>query len=103
MCVIIAKHFKDTGWVIAKNRDQDYVSDVSFKDRKSARVGEVFTLYDNDIQYQEGCNHKGLVILTTSLAPSYAKETNKEDGDKDRKSTRLNSSHTDISRMPSSA
>ena len=82
MCVIIAKHFKDTGWVLAKNRDQDYVSDVSFKDRKSARVGEVFTLYDNTIQYQEGCNYKGLVIITTSLAPSYAKETNKEDGDK---------------------
>ena len=26
-----------------------------------------------------------------------------EEGDEDRKSTRLNSSHTDISRMPSSA
>jgi hypothetical protein len=82
MCVIIAKYFRETGWVVAKNRDQDYVSDVSFKDRKSARVGEVFTLLDNDIHYQEGCNHKGLVILTTSLAPSYSKETNKEDGDK---------------------
>lgn len=82
MCVIVAKYFKETGWVVAKNRDQDYVSDVTFKDRKSARVGEVFTLYDNDIKYQEGCNYKGLVVLTTSLAPSYGVETNKEDGDK---------------------
>jgi hypothetical protein len=82
MCVIVAKYFKETGWVLAKNRDQDYVSTVTFKDKRSARVGEVFTLYDNTIQYQEGCNYKGLVILTTSLAPSYAAETNKEDGDK---------------------
>ena len=82
MCVIIAKHFKDTGWVLAKNRDQDYVSTISFKDRKSARVGEVFTLYDHDIKYQEGCNYKGLAVITTSLAPLYVPGDDGSDGDK---------------------
>ena len=82
MCVIIAKHFKDTGWVLAKNRDQDYVSTISFEDRKSARVGEVFTLYDHDIHYKEGCNYKGLAVITTSLAPTNYLSDDQKDGDK---------------------
>ena len=50
--------------------------------RGGLRIGDVFSrVFD-----------KPLAILTTS---SYR--------EKDRKSTRLNSSHTDISRMPSSA
>ena len=82
MCVIIAKYFKDTGWVVAKNRDQDYVSTISFRDKKHAKMGEIFTLYDHDIFYQEGCNYKGLVILTTSLVPVYKEENDKDTGNK---------------------
>ena len=48
MCVIVAKHFPKVGWVLAKNRDQDYVSDITFEDEPNAKVGEVFVLYDKD-------------------------------------------------------
>lgn len=82
MCIIAAKYFKDIGWIFAKNRDQDYVPNVSFRDEHNDKVGEIFVMYDNDIKYQEGMNHDGLVIITTSLTPSLLKETNKEDGDR---------------------
>ena len=82
MCIIVGKYLKDIGWVVAKNRDQDYVPNVSFKDTIDDKVGEILVMYDNDIKYQEGMNHDGLVIITTSLTPSLLKETNKEDGDK---------------------
>jgi len=71
MCVIAAKYFKDTGWVLAKNRDQDYISNVSFHDIDDDKVGEILVMYDHDIFYQEGMNHDGLVIITTSLAPTF--------------------------------
>ena len=81
MCIIAAKYFKGTGWVLAKNRDQDYVSHISFRDEPDDKVGEILVMYDHDIDYQEGMNHNGLVIITTSLTPSLNGETNKEDGD----------------------
>lgn len=85
MCIIVAKYFKDTGWVLAKNRDQNYVSKLSFEDRIDPKVGEVLTMYDHDTGYHEGMNHKGtghdgMVIITTSLAPTIADETDREDG-----------------------
>ena len=80
MCIIVAKHFKKTGWVLAKNRDQDYVSDVSFKDEKSKEVEEILLMYDHDTGYREGMNHKGLEIITTSLTPTLLGETNNKDG-----------------------
>lgn len=80
MCIIAAKYFKNTGWVLAKNRDQDYVSHISFRDEPNDKVGEILVMYDHDIHYQEGMNHNGLVIITTSLTPSLNGETNKEDG-----------------------
>lgn len=82
MCIIAAKYFKDKGWILAKNRDQDYVSNLSFRDEKDDKVGEILVMYDNDIDYQEGMNHEGLVIITTSLTPQLSEETNKKDGDK---------------------
>jgi hypothetical protein len=82
MCIVVAKYFKDTGWVLAKNRDQNYVSKLSFEDRKDPKVGEVLTMYDHDTGYQEGMNHEGMVIITTSLAPTIADETDREDGEK---------------------
>ena len=79
MCVIIAKYL-DNGWVLAKNRDQNYVSTVSFIDKEDRNVGEIFVLDDQYIRYKEGMNHSGLVIITTSLTPVIAKEDNKSDG-----------------------
>lgn len=82
MCVVIAKYLKSSGgWVLAKNRDQDYVSTLAFLDEPDAKVGEIFVLDDQQIKYKEGMNHKGLVIITTSLTPVLSIEDNKGDGD----------------------
>lgn len=81
MCTAVAKYFKGKGWVIAKNRDQDYVSEVSFKDYKTKKVGEIFFMYDFETKYREGMNYKGLVIITTSLTPTLLGESNAKDGD----------------------
>ena len=80
MCVIVAKYLKD-GWVLAKNRDQNYVSTLSFLDKDDKKVGEIFVLDDHYIRYKEGMNHSGLVIITTSLTPVIAIEDNKSDGE----------------------
>ena len=45
----------------------------------------------------------GFMIFKKDYFGYVYKWTNIKNGKKDRKSTRLNSSHTDISRMPSSA
>lgn len=81
MCTAVGKYLKGYGWVIAKNRDQDYVSDTSFVDKRDPKVDEILLLDDKDIDYKEGMNHKGLVIVTTSLTPKLSLETNKRDGD----------------------
>ena len=80
MCIIAAKYFKDTGWILAKNRDQNYVADTTILDRIDPNVGEILLLDDKTIKYQEGMNHKGLVIITTSLTPIISQETNDNDG-----------------------
>lgn len=80
MCVVVAKYLSD-GWVLAKNRDQTYVSTVSFVDKPEPKVGGIFVLDDHKIEYREGMNHAGLVIITTSLTPLLDLETNKIDGD----------------------
>jgi len=81
MCIIVAKHIDGEGWILAKNRDQDYVSEVSFQDKNDKAVGEIFTLYDHDTKYQEGMSYKGLTIITTSLTPSLLGESNDKDGE----------------------
>jgi hypothetical protein len=81
MCIVVARYFDKTGWVLAKNRDQDYVSEITFKDKNDPKVGEVFTLYDHQTKYQEGMNYKGLTIITTSLTPSLLGESNDKDGE----------------------
>ena len=80
MCIIAAKYFKDTGWILAKNRDQNYVADTTILDKPDPNVGEILLLDDKTIKYQEGMNHKGIVIITTSLTPIISQETNDNDG-----------------------
>jgi hypothetical protein len=81
MCVVAAKHFKDIGWVLAKNRDQDYVPDIRFQDEKTDGK-ELFVLHDMETGYKEGMNYKGLTIITASLTPTFEHEANldKKDG-----------------------
>ena len=81
MCTAAAKYFKGVGWVLAKNRDQDYVSDTTFVDEKDPNVGEILFMKDKDIDYREGMNYKGLTIITTSLVPRISLETNSKDGE----------------------
>lgn len=80
MCVIAAKYLDGRGWVLAKNRDQNYVATLKFIDKLDTKVGEIFVLDDQKIDYKEGMNYKGLVIITTSLTPIISLETNKIDG-----------------------
>ena len=81
MCIIAAKYLQNIGWVLSKNRDQDYVSNITFKDEPNPTVGEIFTLVDHNIGYREGMNHIDIAIITTSLTPIPELETNKRDGD----------------------
>ena len=82
MCTAVGKYIKGKGWVIAKNRDQDYVSETSFLDKRDPKVGEILLLDDRDIDYNEGMNHNpGMVVITTSLTPKLSLETNKKDGE----------------------
>jgi len=90
MCIIAAKYIKGKGWILAKNRDQDYISNVSFRDEKNDKVGEILVMYDHEISYQEGMNNDGLVIMTTSLTPILSLETNKKDGDNIYKALQMN-------------
>jgi hypothetical protein len=80
MCIAVAKYFKNYGWCVAKNRDQDYVPDIIFRDRNAADVGEVLVMYDENTKYEEGMNYSGLGIISTSLTPLLSLETNNEDG-----------------------
>ena len=81
MCIVGAKYLKSFGWVLVKNRDQDYISDVTFQDQNDPTVGEIMCLYDHNTHYREGMNQDGLTIITTSLSPILTAETDSKDGD----------------------
>lgn len=82
MCIIVAKFFKGTGWTLTKNRDQDYVPDITFVDKKEKDVNEILVMYDKNTKYCEGMNHAGVCILSASLTPILKDETDDEDGEK---------------------
>lgn len=66
MCVIIGKYFEDTGWVAIKNRDRNYIPEISFKKKFSDGV-EILYFWDDITQYCEGMNSAGVGILSASL------------------------------------
>lgn len=80
MCIIVAKYFNDIGWVAAKNRDQDYVPKISFRDKKYDIDEEVLVMYDNLTRYNEGINNQEVSVITTSLTPILKDETDSRDG-----------------------
>ena len=80
MCTAVGKYLKGYGWVIAKNRDQDYIPKTTFIDMPDPKVGEIFVLDDKEIKYREGMNHRGLTIISTSLTPLLSIEDNASDG-----------------------
>ena len=66
MCVIVAKYFDNVGWVGVKNRDRNYVPDLSFRKNKNKNT-EVLYFWDDITQYCEGMNDAGVCVLSASL------------------------------------
>jgi hypothetical protein len=88
MCILVAKYFPDTGWCGAKNRDRNYIPEISFK-REDIKGLERLLYRDDITQYREGLNDEGVCILSASLMVAddekEVKEPNKShsgDGDK---------------------
>lgn len=66
MCVVIAKHLPDHGWVLAKNRDRNYKPVISMK--QSHRKGiERLYMQDDKTRYTEGVNEHGVAIVSASV------------------------------------
>lgn len=66
MCIIAAKYFDDFGWVGVKNRDRNYIPEISFHHRTSNGV-EIMLFWDDITRYSEGFNSGGVCIISASL------------------------------------
>jgi len=66
MCIIIGKYFPGTGWTAVKNRDRNYIPEISFRNFKTDGL-EVTYFWDDITQYCEGINSAGVGILSASL------------------------------------
>lgn len=66
MCIVIGKYFEGTGWVGFKNRDRNYIPEISFKKKKANGV-EILYFWDDITQYCEGLNSAGVGVLSASL------------------------------------
>lgn len=66
MCIVIGKYFEEHGWVAIKNRDRNYIPEISFKKKTSDGV-EILYFWDDITQYCEGFNSAGIGILSASL------------------------------------
>lgn len=66
MCIIIGKYFEELGWIGIKNRDRNYVPEISFK-RIDNEGNEILYFWDNITQYCEGMNSYGISVLSASL------------------------------------
>lgn len=66
MCVIIGKYFPETGWVGVKNRDRNYIPEISFRKQHHNGI-EILYFWDDITQYCEGMNSQGIAVLSASL------------------------------------
>lgn len=66
MCIVIGKYFKNKGWVAFKNRDRNYIPDITFE-KKLVDGIEILFFWDNTTQYCEGLNSAGVGVLSASL------------------------------------
>jgi hypothetical protein len=66
MCIVIGKYFEGRGWVAFKNRDRNYVPEISFKKKRTKGV-EICYFWDDITQYCEGFNSAGIGMLSASL------------------------------------
>lgn len=80
MCTVVAKYFPKEGWTVVKNRDQNYLPTVTFKDKDIGKLGEILVVYDKSTNYNEGMNQAGITIVTATLAPLSKLEFDGADG-----------------------
>ena len=66
MCIVIGKYFPNIGWVAVKNRDRNYIPEISFK-KKNTNDIEILYFWDDITQYCEGLNSNGVGVLSASL------------------------------------
>ena len=66
MCIIIGKYFDDFGWVGVKNRDRNYIPEISFRKHHHDGI-EILYFWDDITQYCEGMNSQGIAVLSASL------------------------------------
>lgn len=66
MCIVVGKYFPGTGWVAVKNRDRNYIPEISFRKFQSKNL-EVTYFWDDITEYCEGVNSAGVGILGASL------------------------------------
>ena len=66
MCIIIGKYFPEVGWTAVKNRDRNYIPEISFRNFKTDGL-EVTYFWDDITQYCEGINSAGVSVLSASL------------------------------------
>ncbi len=76
MCVVAAKHFKGHGWILVKNRDRNYPTEVKLVQSQRAGIERLF-LRDTTTGYSEGLNETGLSIVSASVM---VKKDEKEGG-----------------------
>ena len=66
MCIVAAKYFPGQGWAGAKNRDRNYVPDLTF-DLLTDLQPHRLLMRDDMTGYMEGLNAKGIAVLSASL------------------------------------
>lgn len=101
MCIVTAKYFEDIGWVCVKNRDRNYIPEISFK-RQMYNDIEIMLFWDDVTKYCEGFNSAEICILSASLMVlddekevTVRKKTPSKDGIKIKKALR----NTDIKKV----
>ena len=67
MCVVVSKYFDDTGWVLAKNRDRNYVPTIKMVQTLRDGVERLY-LFDTQTGYSEGLNEFGVSIVSAAVS-----------------------------------
>lgn len=96
MCIVVGKHFDGIGWVAVKNRDRNYIPEISFR-RFNTNGLEITYFWDDITQYCEGINSAGLGIVGSSLMVvddekeiTKRRQTPSKDGQRIKKALQLN-------------
>ena len=67
MCIIMAKHLPELGWVGVKNRDRGYYPVINIKKSRKNDIERIY-IWDETTGYTEGLNEHGVCIISASMA-----------------------------------